>query len=119
MDTELGSWHSPEYVADWVGDDVIEDMLSLPRKISVALVVDAGISVSHVVDLGAGHGPYLDLFLRSFPEARGTWVDSSEAMEELAREKLADLGDRVSFVLADVERLDEVELEPAEVAISS
>src|SRR5919201_3903672 len=99
MDLELGSWHSQQYVGEWVGDDVVENMLSLPRNISVALVADAGIDVTHVVDLGAGHGPYLALFLRAFPTARATWIDSSQAMEELAREKLADLGERVRYVV--------------------
>ena len=119
MDVELGSWHSQRYVGEWLGDDVVENMLSLPRNISVALVEDAGVEVTHVVDLGAGHGPFLELFLRSFPTARGTWIDSSEAMEELARKKLADLGERVHYVVADVERLGEVDLEPAEVVVSS
>jgi len=119
METELGTWHSEDYVAQWVGEDVIADMLSLPRRISIALVADAEIAVTHVVDVGSGHGPYLELFLRSFPNARGTWVDSSEAMEELAREKLAPFGDRVRFLVADAERLDETELDPAEVVVSS
>src|SRR5919204_3560209 len=120
METEqLGSWHSAEYVAEWVGDDVIADMLSLPRKISAALVVDSGIRVEHVIDLGSGHGPYLALFLRTFPQARGTWVDFSEAMEELAREELAEFGDRVRYVVGDVEKLAELDLEPAQVVVSS
>src|SRR2546425_12205780 len=98
-DTEqFGSWHYQEYVAEWAGDDVIADMLALPRKISAALVVDAGIFVQHVIDLGSGHGPYLELFLRTFPDARGTWVDYSEAMEESAREALAELRERGQFV---------------------
>jgi len=54
---QLGSWHSADYVAEWAGDDVIADMLSLPRKLSAALVVDAQIPVEHVIDLGSGHGP--------------------------------------------------------------
>jgi SAM-dependent methyltransferase len=116
---QLGSWHSEDYVAEWVGDDVIADMLSLPRKISAALVVDAQIPVRHVLDLGSGHGPYLELFLRTFPQARGTWLDFSEAMEELAREALAEFGDRVTFVVADAEQLADVELEPADVVVSS
>src|SRR5919199_3139015 len=119
-DTEqLGSWHSGDYVADWVGDDVIADMLSLPRKMSAAIVADSALPVQHVVDLGSGHGPYLELFLRRFPNARGTWIDYSEAMEELARESLAELGDRVTFVVADAEKLADVQLEPADVIVSS
>jgi trans-aconitate methyltransferase len=115
----LGSWHSADYVGDWLGEDVIADMLDLPRRISLALVADAGIDVSHVVDLGSGHGPYLELFLSSFPDARGTWVDSSEAMEEVARERLAPFGERVRFVLADVAELARTSVEPAAVVVSS
>lgn len=116
---QLGSWHSDDYVAEWVGDDVIADMLSLPRKISAAIVVDSKLPVQHVVDLGSGHGPYLELFLRTFPQARGTWIDYSEAMEELARESLAEFGDRVTYLVADAEKLADVQLEPADVIVSS
>jgi SAM-dependent methyltransferase len=116
---ELESWHSEAYAAEWTADDVLEGLLDLPRRISAALVADAELDVSHVVDLGSGHGPYLELFLQRFPGARGTWVDSSEAMRGLADERLAPFGERVRFVLADVERLDEVPLEPADVAVTS
>ncbi len=118
-DQQLESWHSEGYVAEWTGDDVLADMLDLPRKISAALVAESGISVTHVVDLGSGHGPYLDLFLRVFPNARGTWVDSSEPMRDLARERLSPHGDRVGYVLGDVENLGSIELEPADVVLSS
>jgi SAM-dependent methyltransferase len=115
----LESWHSGAYAEEWVSDDVLAGMLELPRKISAALVADAGVDVEHVVDLGSGHGPYLDVFLRTFPGAGGTWVDSSQAMEEHARERLASFGDRVRFVLADVERLAKADLETAQVVITS
>jgi SAM-dependent methyltransferase len=116
---ELGSWDSREYVAQWLAQDVIADMLTLPRRISVALVVDADVDVDHVVDLGSGPGAYLDVFLECFPQARGTWVDSSESMEAVARERLARFDDRVAYVLGDVRALDELVLEPAQVVTSS
>ena len=116
---QLESWHSREYVAQWAGEDVIADMLALPRSISAALVADSGIEVSHVVDVGAGPGAYLDVFLRAFPSARATWIDVSEAMEELGREGLAEFGERVTYVIGDAERLDELDLEPASVVLSS
>jgi trans-aconitate methyltransferase len=119
MSAELGSWKSPDYVDQWLSEDVAADLLVLPRRISLALVEDAGIPVSHVVDLGSGHGPYLRLFLEAFPEARGTWVDSSAPMEEAARQQLAHLGDRVRFVLADVRGLAGAGIEPASVVVSS
>lgn len=115
----MGSWESAEYVGQWLGEDVIADMLALPRAISVALVEDAGIDVAHVVDLGSGHGPYLELFLDAFPQARGTWVDVSEPMRDEARGRLARFGDRVTYVLTDVEQLGRVEIAPASVVVSS
>jgi trans-aconitate methyltransferase len=119
MGEQLESWHSAAYAAQWAGEDVIADMLDLPRRISVALVRDAGVGVEHVVDLGSGPGVYLQVFLDAFPEARGTWVDDSEAMLELGRRELARFGDRVAFVLHDVEELDAADLAPAQVVTSS
>jgi trans-aconitate methyltransferase len=119
MPEELASWKEGAYVADWVGDDVLADLLALPRKISAALVEASGIEVEHVVDLGSGHGPYLELLLDAFPQASGTWVDSSPPMEPLARESLARFGDRVSYVLGDIEHVQGLGLEPAQVIVSS
>ena len=115
----LGSWRSDAYAAEWAADDVLAGLLELPRRISTALVGDAGIRVEHVVDLGSGDGPYLERFLDAFPEARGTWLDANEAMQDLARDRLARFGDRVRYVLGDVERLDELELGPADAIASS
>lgn len=119
MSAEMGSWESAEYVGQWLGEDVIAEMLVLPRGISLALVEDAALDVAHVVDLGSGHGPYLELFLDAFPQARGTWVDVSAPMEAEARERLARFGDRVAYVLTDVEELADAGVEPASVVVSS
>lgn len=115
----MGSWESAEYVGQWLGEDVIADMLVLPRRISLALVEDAGIDVTHVVDLGSGHGPYLAEWLEAYPNARGTWVDVSEPMQTQAREQLARFGDRITYVLTDVEELAAAGIEPASVVCSS
>jgi SAM-dependent methyltransferase len=116
---QLGSWHSADYVGAWLGEDVVADMLDLPRRISLALVADAGIDVTHVVDLGSGHGPYLEVFLDAFPNARGTWVDSSTPMEEAARERLSRFEGRVRYVLSDVRNLGGVEVDTATAVVSS
>jgi tRNA (cmo5U34)-methyltransferase len=119
VSTELGSWESAEYVGQWLGEDVLADVLALPRRISIALVEDAGLDVTHVVDLGSGHGPYLAEFLDAFPHARGTWVDVSAPMEAEARDRLSRFDGRVTFVLTDVERLGDVAIDPASVVCSS
>jgi SAM-dependent methyltransferase len=116
---QLESWHSEEYAAQWAGEDVISNMLELPRRLSAAIVGDSGIAVEHVIDLGSGPGAYLELFLTAFPQARGTWVDNSEAMLELARAELARFGDRVAYVVHDVEDLASAGLAPAQVVTSS
>jgi ubiquinone/menaquinone biosynthesis C-methylase UbiE len=115
----MGSWESAEYVGQWLGEDVIADMLVLPRRISVALAEDAGIEVSHVVDLGSGHGPYLAEWLDAFPDARGTWVDVSAPMQDEAREQLARFGDRITYVLTDVQELASAGIGRASVVCSS
>ena len=116
---QLGSWHSSDYVAAWAGEDAIADLLELPRRISASLVGTSGVEVRHLVDLGSGPGTYLELLLDSFPRARGTWVDSSEPMEPLARERLARFGGRVSYVLGDIEDLAGLRLDAAQVIVSS
>ena len=116
---QIESWESPTYAVQWASEDVIADMLDLPRRISVALVADSGLDVRHVVDVGSGPGTYLEVFLRAFPAARGTWVDLSEAMRDLAQERLDELGDRVTYVLGDAEALGELALDPAQAVVSS
>ena len=116
---EIQSWESREYASAWAGEDVISDMLDLPRRISVATVADAGIAVDHVVDLGSGPGAYLVPFLRAFPAARATWIDVSDAMRELAEPELAEFDGRITYVVADAEHLAEIAVEPAQVVLSS
>jgi SAM-dependent methyltransferase len=115
----LASWHERDFVAGWVGEDVLADLLELPRRISAALVGASGVRVEHVVDLGSGHGPYLELLLDAFPKARGTWVDSSPPMQPLGRESLARFGDRVTYVLGDIEDLGGLGLDRAQLIVSS
>ena len=119
MTRELESWHTPAYAAEWANDDVVADLLVLPRRISAALVGDAGTAVEHVIDIGSGPGAFLEVFLRAFPNAGATWTDVSEAMLELGREQLAPYGDRISFAIVDAERLDDAGLERADVIVTS
>jgi tRNA (cmo5U34)-methyltransferase len=116
---QMGSWQSAEYVGRWAGDDVLGRLLETPRRISLAVVRDAGVDVRHVVDVGSGEGPYLADCLNEFPEARGTWFDSSEPMLARAREALGELGDRIDFVVAAAEELASAGLERADLVVSS
>ena len=119
MESNLPTWSSDEFVAEWVAQDLLADMFTLPRQISAAIVADAGVPVSHVLDLGAGAGAHLETMLRTFPRARGTWIDTSPKMEEIARDELADLGDRVDFHVGDMEQLEALAPDPAEVVLTA
>lgn len=58
-----------------------------------------------VLIVGQGHGPFLELLLRTFPKSRCTCVDSSARMLQTARERIVAAGlepGRVEFVHADV-----------------
>lgn len=116
---ERHSWSSTEYVREWIAQDVLEDILRLPRTISVGLVGDDDLVVRRVIDIGAGPGAYLEAFLSAFPGAEGVWVDASDAMEEEARSRLAGFGGRVTFVQSDASRPDTLVLPPAEVVTTS
>lgn len=116
---ERHTWSSPGYVSDWIEQDVLHDLLSLPRRISVGLVRDSGIEVRRVIDIGAGPGAYLRSFLDAFPDAEGVWIDASEPMEDEARERLADLGDRITYLQADASDPVTLALPHAEVITTS
>lgn len=62
------------------------------------------------MDLGSGPGRYLEVFLEAFPEARGSWVDSSKPMLKEARMRLGPFDDRVTYILADASRPTELEI---------
>lgn len=68
------------------------------------------------MDLGSGPGRYLEVFLEAFPEARGSWVDSSKPMLEEARMRLDSFGDRVTYKMADASRPTELDL-PGDVSV--
>jgi SAM-dependent methyltransferase len=119
LDQQIESWESGAYAREWASDDVLARMLELPRRISTELVAESAIEVEHVLDLGSGQGTYLERFLQAFPDARGTWMDANEAMRDLARERLAGLGDRVTYVLGDVEELGGLGVEQADVIVTS
>ncbi len=116
---ELASWGSPAYAEQWAEGDVLADLLSLPRKMSVALVAEDGLAVNRVVDLGSGPGAYLEVFMEAFSSAIGVWVDGSEAMLAMAKENLERFGDRIRFQLADLSDFGTVELGDADVVTTS
>ena len=60
-----------------------------------------GDAVSSFLDLGCGGGILGAAILRRWPQARGLFLDFSEAMLQAAREELAPYGEQVTFLDAD------------------
>lgn len=98
-------WRDADFVGGWVRADTVEQTLALPRAIAAALVARDRPGTTKLVDIASGTGEFLSVFLDEFPEARGVWTDASEAMLEIARERLAGYGDRVEYRIVDMTAL--------------
>lgn len=84
-----------------------ERSLALPYRaeqleVLLRLLRHATMPIRHVLDLGCGDGVILAAVLHAFPEATGVGLDFSAPMLERARERLAEFGDRVQLVTADL-----------------
>jgi SAM-dependent methyltransferase len=95
-------WRDPQFARQWAAQDVLQDLLDLPRTIAAAIVAADRPGSRLIVDIGSGPGAFLERFLTAFPDASGVWSDLSPTMRDLAGEKLAGYAPRVSFQIADM-----------------
>ena len=95
-------WRDATFAGLWSRNDASAQLLELPRAMAAALVAQDRPETRLVLDIASGPGDFLAVFLAEFPEARGIWLDASEAMLELAKERLAPVRDRVEFRLLDM-----------------
>ncbi|MBO0822554.1 MAG: class I SAM-dependent methyltransferase [Actinobacteria bacterium] len=109
-DTSTAIWQDPDYARYWTSRDRVDDMLTLPRQLASALVASDRPQTAVVLDIASGPGAFLGHFLDAFPAAKGIWTDASPTMMETARERLARFGDRVDFILADMNHLADADL---------
>ena len=107
------AWRDTDFARDWALGDSFRDLLDFPRRMAAAIVAGDNPVPVTIVDVGAGPGAVLEVFLRRFPGARGIWTDASCAMLDLAQEKLAPFGDRVEYRIADMTDLDNAGLPDA------
>lgn len=101
----VSEWRDPQFARQWVGADVLQDLLDLPRAIAAAIVAADRPDARLAIDIGSGPGAFLERFMAALPGARGVWSDVSPAMEDFARERLAPYAPRVDFWLADMSDL--------------
>jgi SAM-dependent methyltransferase len=107
------AWRDAGFARSWAEQDSFRDLLEFPRRMAAAVVAGDNPEPACIVDVGAGPGAVLAVFLEQFPAARGIWTDASQAMLELAKDRLAPFGDRVEYRLADMTDLDRAGLPAA------
>jgi tRNA (cmo5U34)-methyltransferase len=76
----------------------------------LALLVASEIGDGAVVDLGIGSGLVAEVVLEAMPEAQLVGVDSSEAMLDLARERLSRFGSRALLRVGDLSDANAIDL---------
>jgi SAM-dependent methyltransferase len=99
-------WRDDDFARSWAAGDSIHDLLNFPRRMAAAIVAEDLPAPATIVDIGAGPGAVLAVFLERFPGAKGVWSDVSMSMLDMAKERLAPFGDRVEYVLADMTALE-------------
>ena len=85
-------WRDTDFAKGWAEGDSYRDLLSFPRHMAAVLIAADNPEPGIVVDIGSGPGDFLAVMLEQFPQARGVWTDVSEAMFDMARERLAPFG---------------------------
>lgn len=95
-------WQEPDRVAEYVErtDRQQEERLLLFDLITrlIPYPTDADI---RVLDVGSGHGPLAAAVLDAFPRASAIGLDSSAAMMEVGRERMARFGERFAYMEGD------------------
>jgi SAM-dependent methyltransferase len=102
LSTAANPWIRDDFARTWTAGDVQADFLAVPRRIAATIVSLDRPQARLIADVGSGPGDFLAFFLGQFPDARGVWSDVSWAMHGIAEERLAPLGDRVEYVVADM-----------------
>jgi tRNA (cmo5U34)-methyltransferase len=80
------------------------------QDVLLALLAASDIGDGAVLDLGIGSGLVAEAVLQALPDAQLVGIDSSDAMLDLARERLSPFGSRVLLRSHDLADLDAIDL---------
>lgn len=115
------AWHDPAFAQEWdettdIGNPTRSEQLDIILSLMERLHRPGGV----VLDLGVGSGQLEERLLRRVPDIRMVGVDSSAAMLQIARRRLASAGDRVHFVEGDFTEIEGLTLPygPYQMAVS-
>jgi len=103
----IKAYDVPERVASY---DAHMEFMHPNRSKMIAMALEllpfSGNASLNALDLGIGTGYFTLKFLGQYPDAKVVAVDGAEAMVELARQRLGDLTQRVSFCIGDFRELE-------------
>jgi tRNA (cmo5U34)-methyltransferase len=112
-------WLNPDFASKWdAAAEVGNPTRARQLDLVTALVAAEYRRGSTILDLGAGSGQLEALLLRAVPDARIVVVDSSPAMLAIAKERLAAVRERVSFVAGDFAEPERIALPPGDYGIA-
>jgi ubiquinone/menaquinone biosynthesis C-methylase UbiE len=112
-------WLNPDFAHRWdAGAEVGNPGRALQLDLVTSLVAAEYRPGSTILDLGAGSGQVEALLLRARPDARIVAVDSSPAMLEIAKERLAKAGESVTLVEGDFAEPERIALPPRDYGIA-
>ncbi|HEY7064173.1 MAG TPA: class I SAM-dependent methyltransferase [Chloroflexota bacterium] len=98
-------WQSATYAAAWVADAEARDPERIEQlELLVKLLPQPRDAPIRVLDLGAGYGILTRLVLATFPRARVTLFDISQAMLDQAKPRLAAHLDQLDWAIGDLTR---------------
>ena len=96
-------WESSSYVAEWVADREVEDPSRAERFRFMSQLLPFGSEdPATILDVGGGYGPLARVMAEEFSAATVALHDYSAPMHDVARQRLAEFGDRIKFVRSDL-----------------
>lgn len=96
-------WHSADYVGRWIDQDLARQDSRRPLLDGmISLVPFAPAAAIRVLDVAGGYGVVAGHVLARFPQAEVTIQDYSGPMLAEARKRFAAQGDRVRYVVSDL-----------------
>ena len=106
----MHQWKSEETATAWDGQGSEVLPTRAPQQdLLLALLDPSGIDNGAVLDLGIGSGLVAEVVLEALPNAQIVGIDFSDAMLNLARERLSRFGSRVVLRTHDLSDLDRID----------
>ncbi len=108
-------WTDADTARDWSADPTTHNPLRVEQlNIMISILQDLYQPGTAILDIGMGSGIVEELIFNRISGAQIVGIDSSEAMVELARERLHNYRDQYKVVMHDLRDIESVQLPAAD-----